>query len=161
MFGIGLPEMIVILAVALIVVGPEKLPDMARNVAKWMFELKKTVNQVKESLTEEDNLIGSVHSDLKKTADDLKGNLIESDENFTWHEPGTPNHPLGNPEDEVIDMRDLKPVDKTQTSGKTPDQETSDKDAATEVYSAENGVPQQDEEAAEPEAGEESPEKPA
>ena len=50
MFGIGLPEMIVILAVALIVVGPDKLPDMARTVAKWVFELKKTVNQVKESL---------------------------------------------------------------------------------------------------------------
>ena len=46
MFGIGLPEMIVILAVALIVVGPDKLPDMARSVAKWVLELKKTVNQV-------------------------------------------------------------------------------------------------------------------
>ena len=53
MFGIGLPEMIVIFAVALIVVGPDKLPGLARSLAKGMLEMKRTLNQVKESLTEE------------------------------------------------------------------------------------------------------------
>jgi len=96
MFGIGLPEMIVIMAVALIVVGPDKLPDMARSVAKWVLELKKTVNQVKESLADEDNLIGSVQSDLRKTGNDLKSELLDSkgelldSDHFTWHEPGGP-----------------------------------------------------------------------
>ncbi|MDH3328267.1 MAG: Sec-independent protein translocase protein TatB [Desulfobulbaceae bacterium] len=122
MFGIGLPEMIVILAVALIVVGPDKLPDMARSVAKWMFELKKTVNQVKDSLADEDNLIGSVHSDLKKTAGDLKGNLLESDKNFDWYEPGTPSRSIGEPDSDVIDTDELKPLDESpEKSG--PDQE--------------------------------------
>lgn len=86
MFGIGLPEMLVILAVALIVVGPDKLPDLARSVAKVMLDLKKTVNQVKDSLADEENLIGSVKSDLYKTADELKGNLLEA-EHFTTIEP--------------------------------------------------------------------------
>jgi len=120
MFGIGLPEMIVILAVALIVVGPEKLPDLARSVAKWMFELKRTVNQVKDSLTDEENLLGSVQSDLKKTANDLKGNLIESDENFTWHEPGSPARLSGEPDSDVIDMDDLKPVEKEEEQSVPP-----------------------------------------
>jgi len=111
MFGIGLPEMIVILAVALIVVGPDKLPDMARSVAKWMFEMKKTVNQVKDSLADEDNLIGSVHSDLKKAAGDLKEDLLESDANFDWHEPGAPFRSIGEPDSDVIDMKELSPVD--------------------------------------------------
>ncbi len=84
MFGIGLPEMIVIMAVALIVVGPDKLPDMARSVAKWVLELKKTVNQVKESLADEDNLIGQVQSDLRKTGNDLKGELLDSDDRLNW-----------------------------------------------------------------------------
>ena len=34
MFGIGLPELILIMAVALIVVGPDKLPGLARSLAK-------------------------------------------------------------------------------------------------------------------------------
>jgi sec-independent protein translocase protein TatB len=103
MLGIGLPEMIVILAVALIVVGPDKLPDMARSIAKWVFELKKTVNQVKESLADEENLLGSVQSDLRKTGNELKGKLRESD-HFTWHEPGGPKNGTGGEQDEVIDM---------------------------------------------------------
>jgi len=114
MFGIGLPEMIVILAVALIVVGPDKLPDLARSLAKGMFELKKTVNQVKASLDDEDNLIGSVHSDLKKTADDLKGDLLESD-HFTWKEPegGEPRlsaYENDSQDGEVIDADEVQPL---------------------------------------------------
>ncbi len=110
MFGIGLPEMIVILAVALIVVGPDKLPDMARSIAKWMFELKKTVNQVKESLADEDNLIGSVQSDLRKTADDLKGELLDSDDNFSWHDPGSPSGKAEESGSDIIDADDLQPL---------------------------------------------------
>lgn len=131
MFGIGLPEMIVILAVALIVVGPEKLPDMARSIAKWTFELKKTVNQVKDSLAEEDNIIGSVQSDLKKTAEDLKGNLLQSDENFDWHEPGAPTRSIGEPDSEVIDMSELQPVDESPVKN-TSEQEVQVADQAEE-----------------------------
>jgi len=118
MLGIGLPEMIVILAVALIVVGPDKLPDMARSIAKWVFELKKTVNQVKESLADEENLLGSVQSDLRKTGNEMKGKLLESD-HFTWHEPGGPKNGVGGEQDEVIDM-DLHPAnepDRDETAG--------------------------------------------
>jgi len=58
MFGIGLPELILIMAVALIVVGPEKLPDLARGLAKQFFELKKAANSLKDSLQEEENAVG-------------------------------------------------------------------------------------------------------
>jgi sec-independent protein translocase protein TatB len=53
MFGIGLPELILIMVLALIVVGPEKLPELAKNIAKQILELKKTANSLKESLQEE------------------------------------------------------------------------------------------------------------
>ena len=53
MFGIGLPELILIMAVALIVVGPDKLPDLAKKIARQMVELKKTANALKETINEE------------------------------------------------------------------------------------------------------------
>jgi len=53
MFGIGLPELILILGVALIVVGPEKLPEMAKSMARVVLDLKKTAAGLKDSLHEE------------------------------------------------------------------------------------------------------------
>ena len=77
MFGIGLPEMIVILAVALIVVGPDKLPELARSLAKGVNELKNTMNQVKDSLNEETKIVSSVQQDLQQTAGQMKTHLLE------------------------------------------------------------------------------------
>lgn len=53
MFGIGLPELLVIMGIALIVVGPEKLPDLAKSLARGVLELKKTALALKDSLNEE------------------------------------------------------------------------------------------------------------
>jgi Tat protein translocase TatB subunit len=54
MFGIGLPELILIMAVALIVVGPQKLPELAKALGKGIVELKKAAASLKESFEEED-----------------------------------------------------------------------------------------------------------
>ena len=54
MFGIGLPELIIIMAVALIVVGPDKLPELAKSLGKGIVELKKAASTLKESLHDED-----------------------------------------------------------------------------------------------------------
>ena len=86
MFGIGLPEMIIILAVALIVVGPDKLPGLARSLAKGLMEMKKTLNEVKDNLTQEGEVLDSVQTDLKKTADELKAKMIDVDP-AVWHQP--------------------------------------------------------------------------
>ncbi|MDA8164374.1 MAG: twin-arginine translocase TatA/TatE family subunit [Desulfobacteraceae bacterium] len=53
MFGIGLPELIVILALALIVVGPERLPELARSLAKGVLEIKKAANTLRDTIQEE------------------------------------------------------------------------------------------------------------
>jgi len=77
MFGIGLPEMILILALALIVVGPDKLPELARSVAKGVMELKKTVSTLKEDLADE-NPFDSVKPELEEAADSIKKQLGEA-----------------------------------------------------------------------------------
>jgi sec-independent protein translocase protein TatB len=53
MFGIGLPEMIIILVVALLVVGPSKLPELARTLGKAFTEFRRMADDVKETFEEE------------------------------------------------------------------------------------------------------------
>jgi len=40
MFGIGMPELLLILAIALIIIGPKKLPDLAKSLGRTMRESK-------------------------------------------------------------------------------------------------------------------------
>ncbi len=50
MFGIGLPELILILAIGLIVLGPQKLPEVAKTLGKMLVEFKKAANSLKEGI---------------------------------------------------------------------------------------------------------------
>jgi len=50
MFGIGLPELIIILVVALFVVGPSKLPELAKSLGKGLKELKGVMSGAEESI---------------------------------------------------------------------------------------------------------------
>ena len=65
MFGIGMPEMLLILAVALIVIGPKKLPDLAKSLGRAMGEFKKATSEIKQSI--------GVDDDLKELGVDVKG----------------------------------------------------------------------------------------
>jgi TatA/E family protein of Tat protein translocase len=50
MFGVGMQEVIVILVVALIVIGPKKLPDLARALGRAIGEFKRAADDLKEDL---------------------------------------------------------------------------------------------------------------
>jgi len=56
MFGIGTPELLVILAVALIVIGPKKLPDLAKSLGRALGDFKRATNDLKQSIEQETGL---------------------------------------------------------------------------------------------------------
>lgn len=71
MFGIGLPELIVIAVIALIVVGPKKLPDLAKSLGKGLSEFRRAADDVTENIKET-----LKPEDVKKEVNDFKDSLL-------------------------------------------------------------------------------------
>jgi TatA/E family protein of Tat protein translocase len=53
MFNIGVPELLIILAVALIVFGPRKLPEIGRTLGKALGEFRKATDDLKNTIERE------------------------------------------------------------------------------------------------------------
>ena len=73
MFGIGMPELLLLLAIALIVVGPKKLPELARALGRGIAEFKKATNELKESLE-----TNTEFSELKQSFDDIQETVVDA-----------------------------------------------------------------------------------
>jgi Tat protein translocase TatB subunit len=70
MFGIGMPELILIAVVALIVLGPKKLPDLAKSMGRAVREFKKATSELKETLQ-----VDSEFSEVKKAFTEFESDV--------------------------------------------------------------------------------------
>lgn len=69
MFGIGMPELLMILAVALIIIGPKKLPELAKTLGKAFGEFKRSVNDLKENIELDTPDINKIQNSQSKETD--------------------------------------------------------------------------------------------
>jgi TatA/E family protein of Tat protein translocase len=70
MFGIGMPELILIFVIALIVIGPKKLPDLARALGKGIAEFRRATEEVKANLD-----MGDMGDQLKGMGEELANSV--------------------------------------------------------------------------------------
>ena len=68
-----MPEMILIAAIALIVLGPKKLPDLAKSLGRALREFKKATTELKESIDVDNEL-----TDVKKAFDEMNDDIREA-----------------------------------------------------------------------------------
>jgi len=64
MFGIGVPELLVIFVVALIVLGPQRLPEVAKFLGKALAEFRKATDDISEELS---SARGMLEEEIRQT----------------------------------------------------------------------------------------------
>ena len=77
MFGIGFPEMLMILVLALVVIGPKRLPDIARALGRGFTEFKRATDDLKTTFQDE------------VRTDEIKKQLIKEGKAFSSINPYT------------------------------------------------------------------------
>ena len=85
MFGMGISEIIIIAVVAVIVLGPDKLPNAMVNIAKFFKVFKQTINGAKSTF-EQEIKIAELKEDAKKYKDSLTNGIDGVRKKLTFEE---------------------------------------------------------------------------
>ena len=128
MFGIGLPEMIIIAVVALIFIGPDKLPGVLRSIGKGLVELKRATSDVRSNVQEEMQKIEEEIElkEVRESAQDFKnelGGVANKIDPLTLSKFNS-----GDQKEVISDSIDESETDKAQTKSvaENPEAETTD-----------------------------------
>jgi Tat protein translocase TatB subunit len=99
MFGIGMPELLVIAVIALLVVGPKKLPDIAKALGKGLSEFRKVTEEATDTIKE------TLKTDeIKKDMNDIKDSLL-ADHGDEKKAPVPPAGPVDNDTPKTADPK--------------------------------------------------------
>lgn len=113
-------EIVIIAILALVVLGPERLPELARKVGGWLSELRKAAREITAGLEAEVSDLKAVGQELRGPLDEVKKPLTEIRDDVTgigreayeWKGP----KPLSGPTPEDA-MRDYEEINGTADEG--------------------------------------------
>ncbi len=131
MFGIGMPEMLLICAIALIVIGPKKLPDLAKSLGRAFGEFKRATSDLKESL-EIDTDLSDVSKPFDEITDDIKDSL-DSPVDQTANESSESNPPEDNDEKQGSESAESDSTDSVDTDTSADTEHDTDTDKPPEA----------------------------
>ncbi len=102
MFDIGIQELIVIFIIALVIFGPDKLPEVGRVLGKGIGDLQRALRGAKEDLDSEVNKVKEDFKDIKDPLD-LKNQLFTSNDLFATEtqKPSPAQSPAAEPQETV------------------------------------------------------------
>ena len=133
MFGIGLPEMIIIAVVALIFIGPDKLPGVLRSIGKGLVELKRATSDVRSTVQEEMQKIEDEIElkEVRESAQDFKnelGGVANKVDPLTLSKFNTDDQ-----KEEISDSINESDLDEPQTESVAENTEATTTDASSEI----------------------------
>jgi len=133
MFGIGLPEMIIIAVVALIFIGPDKLPGVLRSIGKGLVELKRATSDVRSTVQEEMQKIEDEIElkEVRESAQDFKnelGGVANKVDPLTLSKFNTEGQ-----EEKISDSINESDLDEHQTESIAENTEATTTDASSEI----------------------------
>jgi sec-independent protein translocase protein TatB len=89
MFGIGMPELLVIAALALLLIGPKKLPQIAKSLGKTLGELRKAADDLKDTISSEIDPIRDEIPDKRELEEALKKKFMDTEEKESEADKGS------------------------------------------------------------------------
>lgn len=104
MFGLGIPELIVIFVIALVVFGPKKLPDLGKSIGRAMAEFKKASEEFQESVRSE-------MKEVEKSAD------VKEEMKQLEQQVGQLDRPNADVKDEQKEASEKKPGEEAKGNG--------------------------------------------
>ena len=133
MFGIGLPEMIIIAVVALIFIGPDKLPGVLRSIGKGLVELKRATSDVRSTVHEEMQKIEEEIElkEVRESAQDFKnelGGVANKVDKLTLSKFNTEGQ-----KEKISDSINESDLDEHQTESIAKNTEATTTDASSEI----------------------------
>jgi TatA/E family protein of Tat protein translocase len=95
MGNLGMPELILILVLALLLFGPKKLPEIGRQLGKGLGEFKRASNDLKRSIEDEIEKVSKEEPSTSAEVAEVKPSSPKATVEGTSTQPrdGTPNHP--------------------------------------------------------------------
>ena len=89
MFGVGTSELVIILIIALLILGPKEIPKVARTIVKGMRELQRAKDELKKNIEFEEETISQVKSDFREMINETEEEIKSE---FKIPPPETKDH---------------------------------------------------------------------